>query len=118
MTPEGAVKRAILDALLAVGAFAFPVQSGQVKVRGGWMHLAPPGTPDIFVLVPPVGHLLGLEVKTAKTKERPSQVTWAEGARRLGVTVQTVRSPAEAVVAYQVARARLRATSQDWEGRS
>ncbi len=112
MTPEGKVKRAILDALQAAGAFAFPVQAGKVKVRGGWMQLAPPGTPDILVVVPPDGHLLGLEVKTAKTKERLSQLAWAEGAREAGVTVRTVRTVAEAVGAYLETKARPEATSR------
>lgn len=105
MTAEGDIKRAMLEALEAVGAFAFRAQSGMVKVRGGYMHLAPPGTPDILVIVPPLGRLLGLEVKTAKGAEREAQLAWASGVRRLGGWVQTVRTPEEAVRAYLDAKA-------------
>jgi hypothetical protein len=101
---EAAIQRAILVALTAIGAYAFRVQSGRVKVRGGYMQLAPPGTPDVLVIVPPHGRLLGLEVKTATGKEREAQVEWAEGARRLGAAVRTVRTPEEAVVAYLEAK--------------
>ncbi len=103
MSEEGGIQRAILDALLAAGAMAFRAQAGKVKVRGGWMHLCPPGTPDILVVVPPHGLLLGLEVKTATGEERESQLAWANKARRRGALVETVRSPQEAVAAYQAA---------------
>jgi hypothetical protein len=100
MTEEGDIKRQILKALERAGAFAFRVQSGMVKVRGAWMHLSPPGTADILVIVPPHGRLLGLEVKTAKGSEHAAQLTWADAVRRVGGEVRTVRSPSEAVSAY------------------
>jgi hypothetical protein len=115
---EANIQRAILAALEAIGAFAWRANSGgdkPMKVRGGYMQLSPPGTPDILVAVPPLGRLLGLEVKTATGKERASQVAWAEAASRHGVTVQTVRTPAEAVRAYQDAKTRPRATSSKLE---
>ena len=104
MSSESDIQRAILDALGAVGAFAFRAQSGKVKVRGGWMQLCPAGTPDILVLVPPHGLLLGLEVKTATGEERESQIIWSAKARGRGAVVATVRTPQEAVVAYRAAK--------------
>lgn len=109
MTEEGDIKRRILAALEAAGAFAFRVQSGMVKVRGGWMHLSPTGTADVLVIVPPHGRLLGLEVKTAKGKEREAQLRWADDVRRLGGVVRTVRTPEEAVTAYLEMKTRPRA---------
>ncbi len=100
---ETDIQRAILDALLAIGAFAFRVQAGKVKVRGGWMQLSTPGTPDIYVLVPPHGRSLWLEVKTAKGEERESQLAWHTKARQRGAAVETVRSPEEAVATYLAA---------------
>lgn len=97
---ESTIQRAILDALLAAGAFAFRAQAGKVKVRGGWMTLCPPGTPDILVIVPPRGLVLGLEVKTATGEERESQLAWAAKVRARGGVVETVRSPSEALEAY------------------
>ncbi len=101
---ETEIQRAILDALASVGAFAMRVQSGKVKVRGGWMQLAPAGTPDIIVLVPPRGLLLGLEVKTATGEERESQIIWRAQACRRGAVVETVRSVQEALDAYRRAQ--------------
>ncbi len=112
MSGEANIQRAILDALGSIGAFAMRAQSGKVKVRGGWMQLAPAGTPDIFVLVPPTGHSLWLEVKTATGEERESQLTWAGQARRRGAGVQTVRTVQEAVSAYLDAKASQEATSR------
>ena len=104
MTEEGDIKRRILDALEAVGAFTIRVQSGLVKVRGGWMHLARKGTPDILVIMPPRARLLGLEVKTAKGTEREAQLQWAADVRALGGIVCTARTPDEAVRAFLEAR--------------
>lgn len=100
---ESTIQRAILDALLAAGAFAFRAQAGKVKVRGGYMNLCPPGTPDILVVVPPRGHLLGLECKTLTGELRESQIVWATKARARGVTVETVRNVDEALSAYRTA---------------
>ncbi len=103
MSSESAIQRAILDALLVAGAFAFRVQAGKVKVRGGYMTLCPPGTPDILVVVPPNGHLLGLECKAITGELRESQIAWSAKARARGVTVETVRSVDEALTAYRSA---------------
>lgn len=103
---ENDIQRQILDALLGIGALAFRVQAGQVKVRGGWMHLAPQGTADILVVVPPHGRFLALEVKTAKGKEREAQLRWAEEIRAVGGMVRTVRTVEQALAAYVEARGR------------
>ncbi len=103
---ENAIQRQILDALHAVGAHATRVQAGKVKVRGGWMQLAPEGTADIQVIVPPLARVLWLEVKTSTGKVSEVQVRWAEGQRRLGAGVRTVRTAQEAVVAYLEMKAR------------
>ena len=106
MTAERDIKRAILEALHAAGIIAFRVHSGRVKVKRGWMHLAPEGTPDIVAIVPPHGRFLGLEVKTDEGTERDGQLEFAKGARRHGAAVCTVRSPREAVAAWQAAKMR------------
>lgn len=98
---ESTIQRAILDALLAAGAFAFRAQAGRVKVKGGYMQLCPAGTPDILVIVPPRGLVVGLEVKTLTGELRESQLAWAAKVRALGGVVETVRSPEEALQAYR-----------------
>jgi hypothetical protein len=103
MSSENDIQRAIILALQTIGVFAIRVQAGKVKVRGGWMQLAPAGTPDIYVLVPPSGMSLWLEVKTATGEERESQLAFATKARARGARVETVRTPQEAVEAYRAA---------------
>lgn len=50
---ETALSKAIRDALEATGAWVLRVNSGMIQLRhGGWMHLAPKGTPDVLVLAP------------------------------------------------------------------
>lgn len=110
MSAERDIKREILAVLHAHGIIAFRVHSGQVRVRRGWMHLAPAGTPDIVAIVPPHGRFLGLEVKTEDGTERPGQLDFAKGARRHGAAVVTVRSSREAIAAWQAAKARHGAT--------
>ncbi len=105
MSAESDIQRAILDALAAIGAFAFRTNSSgkgkAVKVRGGWVTLCPPGTPDIYVLIPPTGRSLWLEVKTAKGEERESQLAWRAEATRRGALVAVVRTSQDAILEYQ-----------------
>ncbi len=101
---ETDIQGAILEAFKRLGVLAWRCNSGKVRVRGGWMHLAPVGTPDILVVVPPRGRLLGLEVKTLKGREREAQTAWAVDARQRGASVATVRSVAEAVAAFAMAK--------------
>lgn len=102
MSAEKDIQKAILDALHAAGAFAFRTNSsrGAIKARGGWVTLCPPGTPDIYVLVPPAGTSMWLEVKSATGEERESQLAWRAKAQARGAIVETVRSPEEALQAY------------------
>lgn len=103
--PESEIQAAILEAFWRIGVRAWRTQAGKVKVRGAWMQLGPPGLPDITVIVPPNGRFLGLEVKAAKGKLRPAQVAWAEGCKRDGSAIATVRSVDDALWAYTQARA-------------
>ncbi len=91
MKPETAISRDIQAALTAVGIPCIRVQSGKVKVRGGWMQLADEGTPDLWT---PWGWL---EVKTAGGLLRPAQESWRERMARWGVRVATVTSARAAV---------------------
>lgn len=105
--PETALKRAILDALAALGVEAWNSPAGLVKVRRGWVHMAPEGTPDVIGYMPD-GRLLGLEIKVeARAKAHPDrlekQAAWRERARRAGCVVAQVMSVAEAIEAVREA---------------
>lgn len=96
---ETDIQRQIVDALKAVGAYPIRVQSGRVRVKRGYMHLAPAGTPDVLVLLPR-GRCMWLEVKDAKGALRVTQEAWRANVAQWGQIVATVRSPQEAVRAY------------------
>lgn len=97
---EATIQRAILDAFQAMGVLAFRINSGKVKTRGGWYQGAPAGFPDVLVVVPPLGRMLGIEVKDAKGETNPAQDRMHADMTRNGATVVTVRSVDEALRAY------------------
>jgi hypothetical protein len=88
----------IKKTLERLGCIVTRVHSGKVKVRGGWMQLADPGTPDHHVMAPN-GIATWLETKTDEGSLSPAQLLWHERAKRSGHRVFVVRSPAEAVAA-------------------
>jgi hypothetical protein len=89
---EAERQAAIVVALRRIGRTAFRVHSGKVKVKGGWMQLAPNGTPDLYVL-----GWGWLECKAAKGKLNADQIAWHAHARAAGERVAVVRTPAEAL---------------------
>lgn len=89
---ETDLKLAIRKRLEAHGFVVVRVQAGKVKVRGGWMQLAPKGTPDLVVVAP----YCWLEVKLPGEERSDDQVAWHEWAEANGVPVATVESPGQA----------------------
>lgn len=99
MSAEAETKLAadIRDAINSLtSAKVWREQSGQVRVRRGYMHLAPAGTPDIVGYLPG-GRFIGIEVKRPKGKERPEQLAFLTRAQQLGCCVGVVRSVEEAL---------------------
>jgi hypothetical protein len=99
--PETDRQALIVAALEALGRHVVRIQCGRVKVRGGWMHLAPTGTPDLYVL-----GWGWLETKMDKTKPSPDQLAMHDRIRRAGELVAVVRTPAEAIRAVSSGRIR------------
>lgn len=91
---EADVQRACLELLAVRGVWAWRTNAGAVKVGRRLVQLAPPGTPDILAVLPG-GRLLGVEVKAAGGRLRPSQRAWADQARKAGAAVLLVRSAGE-----------------------
>ena len=112
MSEGSEVVRPMLDALRAAGIFAWRQQSGLVKVRGAWMHLAPEGTPDIVGYLDG-GRMLAVECKLGKGPTRDAQTRWAAAARARGVLVLECRDAAQVVPTVQ---ALLLAQGQRWCG--
>lgn len=72
------------------------MHSGKVSVRGGWMHLAHEGTPDIVGARK--GRAFACETKRSpKEKLREAQERVAEEMRRAGVFVYRADTAAEVV---------------------
>ncbi len=90
---EAAIQAEIMACLAGWGRLAIRVHSGKVKVRGGWMRLAPEGTPDLYVL-----GFGWLECKAEKGKLSPDQERMHRLITEAGERVAVVRSAGEAVM--------------------
>lgn len=96
---ETELSKSIGDGLTAAGFWNIRIPAGEWRVRGGWLHVAEPGTPDRLVLSP-YGFLEIKEPdpprKRASTPKRDkrlkSQRDWHARADREGVRVETVES--------------------------
>ena len=85
---EGDLVRNIISALNIVGVKAWRCQSGMVKVKRAFMHLAPKGTPDVIGYVmrgPSAGRFVAVEAKLKGNKPAPEQLQWIADARVSGV---------------------------------
>jgi hypothetical protein len=87
VTPEGALKADavnILNGLIRYPEFYLRLNSGKVRVRGGWMVLCPEGTADF--VVHKRNRTIWLELKTGATqKERAlKQAAFREQVMLLG----------------------------------
>jgi hypothetical protein len=89
---ETQLSRSIQDALAGVGLWCIRVHSGKVRVRGGWLQLAEPGTPDLYCIA-----LCWFEVKLPGQKPNADQLKWHARAKAMGEKVYVVSSVEEAV---------------------
>lgn len=101
---ETALKRAIVEALHACGAWAWVVNSGVIRKGARVIRLAPEGMPDICGIIAPTGRWFGLEVKKPKgSRFEPKQRETQAKLNAAGAFVATVRSVEEAVNQYRAA---------------
>lgn len=83
-------------------------QAGRVKVRGGWMTLAPPGAPDLVGWMargPKRGAFVGLEVKRPGEQATLIQAGWRAAIEKAGGVAGCVHSVEEAIRILQRAAA-------------
>lgn len=104
--PEAVIQRQILAWLKESGLLHWRQNSGVVFAGHRRILLGEEGLPDIIVIVPPAGRLLGLEVKSAKGKLRPGQLDFKKRCEATGATYKVVRSLTQAMdaVAEQVGK--------------
>lgn len=62
----------LVKAIKQIGIMATRMNSGKVRVRGGWMQLHEPGTADILCF--PRGRVVWLETKTIKGTTNKEQI--------------------------------------------
>jgi len=98
--PETPISKQIRECLRSCGHRVQRVQSGRVRVRGGYMHLADEGTPDLVVMSR--GGVMGwIEVKTTDGTRSPEQVRFAADMKRLGIPCEVVSDPVVALRAVE-----------------
>lgn len=89
---ESAILKSITDYLTLKRFLFVRNNSGSFPMeKGGWMRTGSTGSPDIFVFLEG-GVCVGLEVKTAKGKLRPSQEEWKKRAEKIGMRYEIVCS--------------------------
>lgn len=93
---ESFIQARILRWLESSGYLHWRQQSGNVILGRRCIKMGPEGLPDIVVIVPPNGHLLGLEVKSASGTVRPSQKAMRAVWEANGASYVIVRSLEEA----------------------
>ncbi len=96
---EKSIQSSILRWLVSTGLLHWRQSAGLLKVGRKKIRLGPSGIPDILVVVGENGHLLGLEVKSATGKQRPTQVEFQKKMEAAGATYRIVRSVADAKMA-------------------
>ena len=101
--PEKTIQKEILAWLKGAGYLHWRQNSGNIFMPGRMVRLGYAGLPDIIVILPPTGRVVGLEVKSAVGKMRPAQVEFAAQLVKAGGEYAVVRSVADAENVLRVA---------------
>ena len=107
MTTEHDLKQACLKSLKRLGVFAM----GNALHRGRYTTGLGPGSPDVVVVLPPVGVFVAIELKKA-TKQREAQAKWQADFERQGGLYFLCRSVQEVVNAVSSARAKIQSVTR------
>ena len=86
---ESDIQRDIIAAYEAVGAVVMRMNAGHLRVGGRSIKLAPPGTPDLFVIGK--RRSLWVEVKKPGGELRPDQIKMIDTLRDRGHEVIVAR---------------------------
>lgn len=89
--PEKFIQKDVLDWLKETGLLHWRQNSGTVFMGNRCIRLGDDGLPDIVVVVPPNGRMLGLEIKSANGRLRPKQSEFKERLIAVGGAYYVVR---------------------------
>lgn len=90
--PEKVIQKQILDWLKETGLVHWRQNSGTVFLGNRVVRLGEDGLPDIVVIVPPNGRVVGLEVKSARGQLRPAQKLFRDSLTSSGGLYYVVRT--------------------------
>ena len=104
--PEKVIQKEILDWLKDTHILHWRQNSGCVFAGGRMVKLGESGLPDIVCVIGPHGHMLGLEVKSAKGTLREDQKAFRDHLVLTGGTYMVVRTLEQAkdAVAFVLGR--------------
>ena len=102
--PEADLKRAIVEALKRIGLRV--VMRNEQLSRGNYRGGCGKGSSDIFIVLPPNGRFLAMEVKFGDGKATSDQLAFGQDVVEAGGAFALVRSVAEAIDAVRRAMGR------------
>lgn len=90
---EKATQKAILDYLELTGVFHWRNNSGAMRTEhGSFVRFGTAGSPDIIVVLPPHGQILGIEVKDGRGSLSAAQKAFRDALERVGGLYLVARS--------------------------
>ena len=98
---ETQISRNIGDLLTKAGIWNMRINSGRVKVRQGWMQLAPKGTPDRMAIIN--GTAVFIEVKRPGYKPSADQLLAQREIAKSGAIVLNATSLEEFIAVWNAA---------------
>lgn len=94
MSESSEITGPLVKMIRQMGIMCERMNSGKVKVRGGWMQLHSPGTADILAF--PRGRVVWLETKNVKKdyhkEQQEAQAEFSERVMALGHEYATIRT--------------------------
>ena len=104
MSESSEITGPLVKMIRQMGILCERMNSGKVKVRGGWMQLHSPGTADILAF--PHGRVVWMETKDVKKdyhkEQREAQESFRERVIALGHECYTVRSIDEGIAVPRI----------------
>ncbi len=103
--PEAQLKQNVLAMLKRLGIWAM---GNAIDARGRYRAGLGDGSPDVLCILPPLGCLVGLELKVGKNTQQEDQKVWQTRHQQLGGMYFVCRSVQESVDAIAEARSEIR----------